>query len=56
MSKGSLDKWIFNKTYEFCSIERRQKIIIDIAKELTYLYEDCRQKIIHLISNPKTSC
>ena len=29
-----------------------KKIILDIARGLTYLHEDCRQKIVHLDIKP----
>ncbi|KAF8006161.1 hypothetical protein BT93_K0466 [Corymbia citriodora subsp. variegata] len=54
MSNGSLDKWIFHKSNE-CILDwqQRKKIILDIAKGLNYLHEDCRQKIIHLDIKPQ---
>ncbi|XP_075670015.1 G-type lectin S-receptor-like serine/threonine-protein kinase SD2-5 [Castanea sativa] len=53
MSNGSLDRWIFHKNYEMLlDWQQRKKIIIDIARGLTYLHEDCRQKIIHLDIKP----
>ncbi|KAF7141547.1 hypothetical protein RHSIM_Rhsim06G0125000 [Rhododendron simsii] len=49
MPNGSLDKWIFCKPNELTlGWQSRRKIILDIAKGLAYLHEDCRQKIIHL--------
>ncbi|XP_047339853.1 G-type lectin S-receptor-like serine/threonine-protein kinase SD2-5 [Impatiens glandulifera] len=54
MSNGSLDKWIFYKNQEVrLNWELRKKIIIDIAKGLAYLHEDCRQKILHLDIKPQ---
>nr|XP_048328665.1 G-type lectin S-receptor-like serine/threonine-protein kinase SD2-5 [Ziziphus jujuba var. spinosa] len=54
MRNGSFDKWIFHKTYELLlSWQQRKKIILDIAKGLSYLHEDCRQKIIHLDIKPE---
>ncbi|XP_015881311.3 G-type lectin S-receptor-like serine/threonine-protein kinase SD2-5 [Ziziphus jujuba] len=54
MSNGSLDKWIFHKTYELLlSWQQRKKIILDIAKGLSYLHEECSQKIIHLDIKPE---
>ncbi|KAJ4730616.1 Serine/threonine-protein kinase [Rhynchospora pubera] len=54
MCNGSLDKWIY------CSEGRvpldwpiRFKIIIDVAKGLCYLHEDCRQKIVHFDIKPE---
>ena len=32
--------------------QQRKKIILDIARGLTYLHEDCRQKIVHLDIKP----
>nr|XP_023883553.1 G-type lectin S-receptor-like serine/threonine-protein kinase SD2-5 [Quercus suber] len=54
MSNGSLDKWIFHKNHEFnLDWHRRKKIILDIAKGLTYLHEDCNKKIAHLDVKPE---
>ncbi|XP_048138061.1 G-type lectin S-receptor-like serine/threonine-protein kinase SD2-5 [Rhodamnia argentea] len=54
MSNGSLDRWIFRKSNE-CILywQQRKKIILDIAKGLNYLHEDCRQKIVHLDIKPQ---
>ncbi|KAL3717281.1 hypothetical protein ACJRO7_008801 [Eucalyptus globulus] len=54
MSNGSLDRWIFHKSNE-CVLnwQQRKKIILDIAKGLNYLHEDCRQKIVHLDIKPQ---
>ena len=43
MCNGSLDKWIFhiNKDFTLCWQSRRN-IILDIAKGLAYIHEDCR--------------
>ncbi|XP_037496927.1 G-type lectin S-receptor-like serine/threonine-protein kinase SD2-5 [Jatropha curcas] len=39
ISNGSLDKWIFHKTHDlFLDWKQRKKIILDIAKGLTYLW------------------
>uniref|UniRef100_A0A2N9EHH4 non-specific serine/threonine protein kinase n=1 Tax=Fagus sylvatica TaxID=28930 RepID=A0A2N9EHH4_FAGSY len=49
MSNGSLDRWVFQKNPEMLlDWHHRKKIILDIAKGLTYLHEGCRQKIVHL--------
>ncbi|KAJ0475355.1 putative protein kinase RLK-Pelle-SD-2b family [Helianthus annuus] len=49
MSSGSLDRWIYHGNREhILEWECRKKIILDIAKGLAYLHEDCVQKIIHL--------
>ncbi|KAJ0551707.1 putative protein kinase RLK-Pelle-SD-2b family [Helianthus annuus] len=54
MSNGSLDKWIYHGNREHVlEWECRKKIILDIAKGLTYLHEDCRQRIIHLDIKPQ---
>ncbi|KAF8006267.1 hypothetical protein BT93_K0531 [Corymbia citriodora subsp. variegata] len=54
MSNGSLDRWIFHKSNErVLNWQQRKKIILDIAKGLNYLHEDCRQKIIHLDIKPQ---
>lgn len=54
MANGSLDRWIYQKKNEgVLEWTRRRKIIIDIAKGLNYLHEDCRQKIIHLDIKPQ---
>ncbi|CAK9138494.1 unnamed protein product [Ilex paraguariensis] len=54
MSNGSLDKWIFNKDQGAClNWQAREKIILDIAKGLAYLHEECRQRIIHLDIKPQ---
>ncbi|XP_065624175.1 G-type lectin S-receptor-like serine/threonine-protein kinase SD2-5 [Quercus suber] len=54
MSNGSLDKWIFHKTDGFTlDWNKRKKIILDIAKGLTYLHEDCSKKIAHLDVKPE---
>ncbi|KAL4620637.1 hypothetical protein ACB092_06G170000 [Castanea dentata] len=54
MSNGSLDKWIFHKTEGFTlDWHKRKKIILDIAKGLTYLHEDCSKKIAHLDVKPE---
>ena len=53
MSNGSLDKWIFHRNPEMLlDWQHRKKIIIDIARGLTYLHDDCRHKIVHLDIKP----
>ncbi|KAK2979760.1 hypothetical protein RJ640_013400 [Escallonia rubra] len=49
MSSGSLDNWIFHRTSED-SLEWviKKKIILNVAKGLTYLHEECKSRIIHL--------
>ncbi|XP_002454975.2 G-type lectin S-receptor-like serine/threonine-protein kinase SD2-5 [Sorghum bicolor] len=54
MSKGSLDKWIYcgdNKAP--LEWHTRCKIITNVAKGLSYLHEDCRQRIAHLDIKPQ---
>ncbi|KAL7185269.1 hypothetical protein ACSBR2_027239 [Camellia fascicularis] len=54
MSNGSMDKWIFQRHQEMTlGWKSRKKIIMDIAKGLTYLHEECRQKIFHLDIKPQ---
>ncbi|KAL4611706.1 hypothetical protein ACB092_08G144800 [Castanea dentata] len=54
MSNGSLDKWIFHRNPDMLlDWQHRKKIIIDIAKGLTYLHDDCRHKIVHLDIKPQ---
>ncbi|KAF2290652.1 hypothetical protein GH714_014883 [Hevea brasiliensis] len=54
MSNGSLDKWIFHQIHGFTlAWQQRKKIILDLAKGLTYLHEDCTQKILHLDIKPQ---
>ncbi|KAL7185271.1 hypothetical protein ACSBR2_027241 [Camellia fascicularis] len=54
ISNGSLDTWIFQRHQEqTLGWQSRKKIIMDIAKRLTYLHEKCRQKIFHLDIKPQ---
>ncbi|KAL7169991.1 hypothetical protein ACSBR2_034944 [Camellia fascicularis] len=54
MFNRSLDTWIFQRHQELTlGWQSRRKIIMDIAKGLTYLYEECRQKIFHLDIKPQ---
>ncbi|CAM0943224.1 unnamed protein product [Alopecurus aequalis] len=54
VSRGSLDRWIYyhpkNEPLDWCT---RCRIILDIAKGLCYLHEECRQKIAHLDIKPQ---
>lgn len=53
MLNGSLDNWIFSRDQAHSlDWQTRKKIILDIAKGLAYLHEDCRQTIIHLDIKP----
>ncbi|PSS06011.1 G-type lectin S-receptor-like serine/threonine-protein kinase [Actinidia chinensis var. chinensis] len=54
MSNGSLDKWIFDR-HKRATLgwQSRRKIILDMAKGLAYLHEDCSHKIFHLDIKPQ---
>ncbi|XP_058100864.1 G-type lectin S-receptor-like serine/threonine-protein kinase SD2-5 [Magnolia sinica] len=54
MCNGSLDKWIFFRKYQKPALDwqTKRKIIIDVAKGLAYLHEECRQRIAHLDIKP----
>ncbi|PKU71735.1 G-type lectin S-receptor-like serine/threonine-protein kinase SD2-5 [Dendrobium catenatum] len=54
MENGSLEKWIFDRTPDtVLDWQTKVKIIIDIAKGLSYLHEECRQRIAHLDIKPQ---
>lgn len=54
MSNSSLDNWIFKKIQgSSLDWQTRKRIILDIAKGLTYLHEECRQTIMHLDIKPQ---
>ncbi|XP_057523848.1 receptor-like kinase TMK4 [Amaranthus tricolor] len=54
MSKGSLDKWVFNSDSKHAlTWVTRRKIILHIAKGLAYLHEDCQKRIAHLDVKPQ---
>ncbi|KAL5997774.1 hypothetical protein ACLOJK_008704 [Asimina triloba] len=54
MSNGSLDNWIFNKSqHPALYWQTRKQIILDVAKGLAYLHEECRQRIVHLDIKPQ---
>ncbi|CAL4990895.1 unnamed protein product [Urochloa decumbens] len=54
LSNGSLDKWIFPKSTVFSlSWKSRRDIILGIARGLSYLHEECEQKIAHLDIKPQ---
>lgn len=50
---GSLDTWIFGEKATALDWKTRQNIIYDIAKGLSYLHEECRQRIAHLDIKPQ---
>ncbi|KAK3160152.1 hypothetical protein QOZ80_1BG0055910 [Eleusine coracana subsp. coracana] len=55
MPKGSLDRWIFYRHENNAPLDWsiRCKIIIDIAKGLSYLHEECMKRIAHLDVKPQ---
>ncbi|PKU72651.1 G-type lectin S-receptor-like serine/threonine-protein kinase SD2-5 [Dendrobium catenatum] len=57
MPNGSLDQWIFGREEEeeevFLDWQTRRNIILDIAKGLCYLHEECRHRIAHLDIKPQ---
>ncbi|XP_072960542.1 G-type lectin S-receptor-like serine/threonine-protein kinase SD2-5 [Typha angustifolia] len=54
MCNSSLDKWIFYKDQVVpLDWQTRCKIITGIAKGLTYLHEECRQRIAHFDIKPQ---
>ncbi|PIA33956.1 hypothetical protein AQUCO_03900077v1 [Aquilegia coerulea] len=54
MCNGSLDNWIYSRNQNpTLDWQTRKKIILDIAKGLTYLHEECEQKIVHLDIKPQ---
>ncbi|KAL4575537.1 hypothetical protein LXL04_022384 [Taraxacum kok-saghyz] len=54
MSNGSLDQWIYHGNRKHVlKWDCRKKIILNVARGLAYLHEECRQKIIHLDIKPQ---
>ncbi|PIA33964.1 hypothetical protein AQUCO_03900086v1 [Aquilegia coerulea] len=54
MCNGSLDNWIYSRNQNpTLDWQTRKKIILDIAKGLTYLHEECEQRIVHLDIKPQ---
>ncbi|XP_008791435.2 G-type lectin S-receptor-like serine/threonine-protein kinase SD2-5, partial [Phoenix dactylifera] len=54
MCNGSLDKWIFYRNQVVAlDWQTRRRIITHIAKGLSYLHEECRQRIAHLDIKPQ---
>ncbi|KAF6173335.1 hypothetical protein GIB67_027030 [Kingdonia uniflora] len=54
MSNGSLEKWIFDESRQSdFDWTTRHRILLDIAKGLQYLHEECRQQIVHLDVKPQ---
>ncbi|EMS64724.1 G-type lectin S-receptor-like serine/threonine-protein kinase SD2-5 [Triticum urartu] len=54
MPRGSLDRWIYyRQNSDPLDWYIRCRIILDIAKGLCYLHEECRRKIAHLDIKPQ---
>ncbi|WVZ96057.1 hypothetical protein U9M48_041740, partial [Paspalum notatum var. saurae] len=54
LPNGSLDEWIFPKSPVFTlSWKTRRNIILDIARGLSYLHEECEERIAHLDIKPQ---
>lgn len=55
LPNGSLDKWIFSKKkhQNFLDWKTRYKVVLNIARGLAYLHEDCREQIIHFDIKPQ---
>ncbi|THG17957.1 rust resistance kinase Lr10-like isoform X1 [Camellia sinensis] len=51
MENGSLDKYLFNDT-QMIEWEKLHEIAIGTAKGITYLHEECQQRIIHYDIKP----
>ncbi|XP_068648001.1 G-type lectin S-receptor-like serine/threonine-protein kinase SD2-5 [Aristolochia californica] len=54
MAKGSLDRWIFQKSgNDLLDWDKRFNIALATAKGLAYLHEDCSVKIVHCDIKPE---
>ncbi|XP_021749188.1 receptor-like kinase TMK4 [Chenopodium quinoa] len=54
LSNGSLDKWIFSANPRgILRWDAKRKIILQIAKGLAYLHEECQKRIAHLDVKPQ---
>ncbi|XP_057828664.2 G-type lectin S-receptor-like serine/threonine-protein kinase SD2-5 [Cryptomeria japonica] len=55
LPNGSLDKWIFPKENPQLVLDwnTRSKVILQIARGLSYLHEECRERIIHFDIKPQ---
>ncbi|XP_057834714.2 G-type lectin S-receptor-like serine/threonine-protein kinase SD2-5 isoform X2 [Cryptomeria japonica] len=55
LPNGSLDKWIFSKNTHrhYLDWKTKYKVVLNIARGLTYLHEDCREQIIHFDIKPQ---
>uniref|UniRef100_A0A1D1XRK7 Receptor-like serine/threonine-protein kinase n=1 Tax=Anthurium amnicola TaxID=1678845 RepID=A0A1D1XRK7_9ARAE len=56
MPNGSLDRWIFSRAQPAVNPldwQTRCKILLGVAKGISYLHEECSQKIAHLDIKPQ---
>ncbi|XP_059072036.1 G-type lectin S-receptor-like serine/threonine-protein kinase SD2-5 [Cryptomeria japonica] len=55
LPNGSLDKWIFfNKSHSYLlDWKSRSRVVLDIARGLAYLHEECQDRIIHFDIKPQ---
>ncbi|GLJ35953.1 hypothetical protein SUGI_0721370 [Cryptomeria japonica] len=55
LPNGSLDKWIFpnESRQRVLDWKTRYKVILHIARGLSYLHEECRERIIHFDIKPQ---
>ncbi|GLJ58328.1 hypothetical protein SUGI_1432420 [Cryptomeria japonica] len=55
LPNGSLDKWIFfNKSHPYLlDWKSRSRVVLDIARGLAYLHEECQDRIIHFDIKPQ---
>ncbi|CAD6258258.1 unnamed protein product [Miscanthus lutarioriparius] len=54
LSNGSLDNWIFHTSLVFTlSWKTRRNVMLAIARGLSYLHEECEEKIAHLHIKPQ---
>ncbi|XP_057842114.2 G-type lectin S-receptor-like serine/threonine-protein kinase SD2-5 [Cryptomeria japonica] len=55
LPNGSLDKWIFpnESRQHLLDWKTRSKVILHIARGLSYLHEECRERIIHFDIKPQ---
>uniref|UniRef100_A0A0D6QR37 Receptor-like serine/threonine-protein kinase n=1 Tax=Araucaria cunninghamii TaxID=56994 RepID=A0A0D6QR37_ARACU len=55
LPNGSLDKWIFPNKDQLHVLDwkTRSKVALQIARGLTYLHEECRERIIHFDIKPQ---
>ncbi|XP_057825141.1 G-type lectin S-receptor-like serine/threonine-protein kinase SD2-5 [Cryptomeria japonica] len=55
LPNGSLDKWIFFNKSHPCLLDwkSRSRVVLDIARGLAYLHEECQERIIHFDIKPQ---